>query len=83
MSIAVAIGLILEALSILIQWLEHRRQKNRPLTGRQKRVLGHVLARVEAFRTAADKFGCTPLDDAAGDAVVKADAVGFDAEDAP
>jgi len=57
------IGVILSALSLLIQWLSYHQQKHGTLTDFQKKRTNHLLAQCEKFKSLAASFGCTPVED--------------------
>lgn len=71
MTIAILIGLVLESIAVLLQFLQFIRDGKKHLTQRHKRIFGHLLARMDELRALAIQVGIQPHEDPAGDAVIK------------
>lgn len=57
------IATIMAALSLLLQWLSFRKQKNGTLTAEQKVHMGHCMARMQKCIRLGEEMGCVPQDD--------------------
>jgi len=55
-----ALGLLLTAVSVLIQWLNFRRTSHKTITPLQKRQLAHAAARCQAFLAECSYAGIEP-----------------------
>lgn len=82
MGIAVIIGLVLQALSVLVEWLMLRKQKKQALSPRLRRVLGNVLYRMDAAEGLMLRLGVTPKKTAPDDETIRKDAAAAEKEEA-
>ena len=57
---AIALGLCMQGLSLLLQWLAYQKMKRQHLSDNQRIQLGHLAARMQDFLHLSGEMGVVP-----------------------